>query len=160
MELGPGIGPSASMSTRTYTSCRVAFMISLPYCCPPRSVDSHSFRHVCRIPRGHPILPRTAALQTARSGRGHPRACAAGAAQATVAAGVFGEILLMVILGIVEGRRRDDFGGAAAATGLLKSVLIGGERGLRGLHLLVVVRIYAGAVLSTDIIALAHALSR
>src|SRR3569623_244521 len=132
-------------------------MISLPYCCPPRSVDSHSFRHVCRIPRGHPILPRTAALQNDRSGRGHPRTCDAGAAQAAVAAGDLGEILLMIVLGIIEGRRRDDFGGDADATGLLHCVLIGGERSLRRLHLLSVVRVYAVSVLSTDIIALAHA---
>src|SRR3569623_964745 len=127
------------------------------YCYPQQSVSSCPVR---RIPHARPTPPRTAALQYDRAGRGHPRTCDAGAAQAAVAAGVLGEILLMVVLGIIEGRRRDDFGGDTAATGLLQSVLIGGERSLRRLHLLAVVRVYAGTVLSTDIIALAHALSR
>src|SRR5689334_17431131 len=88
------------------------------------------------------------------------RAAHAGAAEAAVAAGILGEILLVIVLGVVERRRIEDLGGDGAKTLLAELALEHGARGL-GLGLLVGREsVDAGAVLRADIVALAHALRR
>src|SRR6188508_471787 len=66
------------------------------------------------------------------------RAAHAGAAEAAVAHGVLGEILLMIVLGIVEGRRVEDLGGDRVAHAVLGERLL--KHRLRGLGCLLLFR--------------------
>src|SRR4051812_27229117 len=76
----------------------------------------------------------------------------------TVAAWVFGQVLLMVILRIVELRSRQDLCRHGAVAGPSQLTLEGDLRPLRSLFLSVGVVVDARAVLRADVIALAHAL--
>src|SRR5262249_40580542 len=88
------------------------------------------------------------------------RAAHAGAAQAAIAVGGLGEVLLGIVLGVVERGRVDDLGGYGAHAVLGELLLEHGERGLGLLLLLGREGVDAGAVLRADIVALAHALRR
>src|SRR6185503_20184149 len=88
------------------------------------------------------------------------RAGDAGAAQAAVPVGVLGQVLLVVVLGVVERAGGRDLGGDLAVAGgaqALGEELLGG---LDGLALGVVGVVGRGAVLAADIVALPHALGR
>ncbi len=52
------------------------------------------------------------------------RAGYAGSADAAVAAGVLGQVLLMVVLGVVEGRRAGDLGGDRPVAGPVEHGLV------------------------------------
>src|SRR6266487_3705837 len=82
------------------------------------------------------------------------------AAEAAVTCGVLAEILLVIILGVVELGRRADLGGDRADAFLVQRLLVHLLRPLRGLQLLIAVRIDRRAVLRAAVIALAHALGR
>jgi hypothetical protein len=69
-----------------------------------------------------------------------------------------GQILLVIVLGEIELRRRQDLGGDLAKTALRKRLLVLGLRGLCGDALRLRERIDAGAVLRAHVVALAHAL--
>src|SRR5262249_10464351 len=88
------------------------------------------------------------------------RAGNSGAAEPAVAAGVLGEILLVVVLGEVELRRVEDLGGDLAVAGLGEALAEGLARGERRATLRVAVRVDGGAVLGADVVALAHPLGR
>src|SRR5688572_32764613 len=82
----------------------------------------------------------------------------AGAAQPAVAAGILGEVLLVVFLGIVELRRRTDLGRDRAEAGLAERLLKLGLRGERRLHLRITIGVDRRAVLRARVVALTHAL--
>ena len=108
--------------------------------------------------RGHRRTPAPDRTGQARSGGfGEPDARVGVAA---VAEGVLGEVLLVLVLGVVVLRRRGDLGGdvAEAAAGQLVAVDLGQVAG--GLLLLRGRVVDRGAVLGADVVALAHALGR
>src|SRR4030095_1709256 len=84
----------------------------------------------------------------------------AGAAETTVTVGILGEVLLVVLLGVVELRRRQHFGGDLTVADGCQPLLIRVARSLRGVLLFVVVIVDAGAVLRADVVALPHTLRR
>src|SRR5690606_7006596 len=84
----------------------------------------------------------------------------AAAAEATVAARVLREVLLVVILGVVERPRVANLGRDPSAPGRRQPLLIRREARERRVALLVVVRVDARAVLRADVRALPHALRR
>src|SRR5207245_11628512 len=88
------------------------------------------------------------------------RARAARAARPAIAARVLGEILLVVLLGVVELGRVDDLGGDATVARLREHALIGVARGLRKPPLLGRIDVDPRTVLRADVVALAHALRR
>src|SRR5690349_12160531 len=88
------------------------------------------------------------------------RAGHAGAADAAVAGRVLGQVLLVIVLGVVELAGRDDLGGDRAIALGGEGLLVGRPGGLRRRGLGGVRRIDARAVLGADIVALAHALGR
>src|SRR5262245_49894140 len=84
----------------------------------------------------------------------------AGAAETAVAVGILREILLVVVLGVVELRRRQNLGRDRPVAGLRERPLVLVARSLRGGALRLVVEIDPGAILRADVVALAHALRR
>src|SRR5690606_16343914 len=102
--------------------------------------------------------PATAVLEAplrAQADRaGHP-----GAAQPAVTVGVLGQVLLVLVLGVIERRRgRPDLGGDGPVAGRVQPRLVGIAAGQRERVLLVVVAEDRRAVLGADVVALAHAL--
>src|ERR1700677_3273561 len=81
-------------------------------------------------------------------------------AQATVAVRVFGQVLLVVVLGVVEGHARADLGGDGSVARLGELFLVRGARCLGGLPLRVVFDVDGRAVLGAETVALTHALRR
>src|SRR6185437_2356450 len=92
--------------------------------------------------------------------RGRHRAGHAGAAEAAIAVGILRQVLLVIILGVVEGRRIGDLGGGRAAYKTRERLLKGITRGLGAATLLGARGIDRRAVLRADVVALAHALGR
>src|SRR5262249_33829887 len=95
-----------------------------------------------------------------RRGREAGRASDAGAAEAAVATGVLGKVLLVIILGVVELRRVEDLGCDLVVAGRGEHALVGVTRGLGQTSLL-----WRGdgdprAIPRADVVALAHALGR
>src|SRR5689334_478108 len=88
------------------------------------------------------------------------RAAHAGAAEAAVTARVLRQVLLVVVLGEVELRRRPDLRGDLAVARRGEPLLEHVPRLLRGGALRVRVRVDAGAVLRADVVPLPHALRR
>src|SRR5450759_1329980 len=88
------------------------------------------------------------------------RAGHAGTAKPAIAERIFGQILLVVILGEVELARIKDLGGDRAVALGLDRLLIQRLRRLGGLALFGREGVDAGTVLSADVVALAHALRR
>src|SRR5207248_9528568 len=84
----------------------------------------------------------------------------AGAAQPAVAAGHLVEVLLVVVLGVVEGRRVADLGGDLAVALGPQPLLIAVPRGLGRGALGVGVGVDRGAVLGPHVVALPHSLGR
>src|ERR1700677_976134 len=84
----------------------------------------------------------------------------AGSAKAAVAPWVLGEVLLVVIFGVVERAGLGDFGCDLSMPGLREHLLVGIPRGLRGETLGLVLPEDHRAVLAADIVSLAHALGR
>src|SRR5690242_17459381 len=72
------------------------------------------------------------------------RAADAGATEAAVALGVLGEVLLVVVLGVVELGRREDLGGDRAVARLAQHLLVRVPRGLGGALLRVTEGVDAG----------------
>src|SRR5438132_6021540 len=83
------------------------------------------------------------------------RAGDAGAAEAAIAERVLRQILLVIILGEIEGRRIPDLGGDGAVTGTAELLLKALARGFGGAALFRRVGVDRRAVLRADIIALA-----
>jgi hypothetical protein len=86
------------------------------------------------------------------------RALHAGAAQAAIAAGILGQVLLVVVLGVVELRCFEDLGRDRTEAGRREALL---ERRLRAdgsITLLLVEPVDARAVLGARVVALAHPL--
>src|SRR5688500_9336875 len=109
-----------------------------------------------------PALARTSYGPIRTSG---PRERAHGAAharpaQTAVAAGVLAQVLLVVVLGVIEGRRGAQLGRDLALAGLAQAGLVGLPRGLGQRALLVVEGVERRAVLRAHVVALAHALRR
>src|SRR5579863_646315 len=88
------------------------------------------------------------------------RASDASAFQAAVSTRFFGEILLMILFGIVESRGSANFSGDGAKTARAQSLLIGITRRQRDLHVRSRIRINSRTILSTYVVSLAHALGR
>src|SRR5688572_33491802 len=101
---------------------------------------------------------RAAQSHLSRRSQYSSRAGNAGAAQPAVAAGILGEVLLVVFLGIVELRRRTDLGRDRAEAGLAERLLELGFRGERRLHLRITIGVDRRAVLRARVVALTHAL--
>ena len=80
--------------------------------------------------------------------------------QAAIAIGVLRQILLVIGLGIVEGRRLQDFGGNAAQAGLVQLGLEACLTGFGCAQLSLVLAVDRRAILGALVIALTHALSR
>src|SRR5690606_33990340 len=106
-----------------------------------------------------------AASSRAASGRsggdaGSHRAGDAGPAEAAIAAGVLRQVLLVVVLGEVEGRAVDDLGRDRPEALRGERLAVGRLRRLGGGALGGVADIDAGAVLGADVVPLPHALGR
>ena len=84
----------------------------------------------------------------------------AGAAETAIAVRVLGEILLVVILGKIELRRRQDFRGDGPEPARLQGLLVGPLGRLGRALLLLGEIIDAGTVLRADVVSLTHALGR
>ena len=82
----------------------------------------------------------------------------AGAAQPAVAAGVLRQVLLVVVLGVVEGGRRGDLGGDRPVAVPSQLGLEARAAGLGGGQLGGVRAVDGRTVLGADVVALAHAL--
>src|SRR5687767_13107860 len=78
----------------------------------------------------------------------------------TIPIRILRQVLLVIILGVIKLRRLQDLGGDLAVAGLGQTLLIRLLSLLRGGTLFVVVEIDAGAILSADVVALAHAVGR
>src|SRR5262245_53642261 len=102
-------------------------------------------------------------LSLQASGRrdsGADRTADAGAAETAIAARVLRQILLVVVLGEIERRRVEDFGGDGVEAPRLEFLLVHRLRRLGGFALRRRGYIDAGAILRADVVALAHALRR
>src|ERR671911_717708 len=88
------------------------------------------------------------------------RAAHARAAQPAVPAGVLGEVLLVVVLGVVERPGLGDLGRDVAEAGAAELLLVGLLRDDRGVALSLARRVERRPVLGADVVALAHALGR
>src|SRR5438067_1064828 len=102
-------------------------------------------------------------LSSASGRRGDPSSDLtgnAGAAEAAIAAGILGKILLVIVLGEIESRRIEDFGGDGRVTLGLHRLLIHCLRGLGGVALRRRKDINPGAILRADVVALPHSLGR
>src|SRR5438128_1157786 len=88
------------------------------------------------------------------------RAAEAGATQTAVPVGVPGQVLLVVVLGVVEGRRGRDLGGDLAVAGTGENRLVGLARGLGRIGLVLRDRVDGGAVLRARVVSLSHSLGR
>src|SRR5215468_6597107 len=84
----------------------------------------------------------------------------AGAAQPAIAERVLGEVLLVIVLGEVEGRGIEDLGGDRPVAAAAQGCLVHAFRCLGGLALFGREHVDAGAILGAHVIPLAHALSR
>ena len=84
----------------------------------------------------------------------------AGAAQAAIAVGDLGEVLLVVVLCIIEGGGGGNLCGDLAKSRSFQASLKGGFAVFGGGKLAGIKCIDAGAVLGAHIVALAHALGR
>src|SRR6202030_2780298 len=82
----------------------------------------------------------------------------AGAAQPAVSVGILREVLLVVVLGVVEGPRLCDLGGDLAVACSGESRLVRACGGFRGGVLGLVEVQDRGAVLGAAVVALAHPL--
>src|SRR3546814_1428445 len=69
-------------------------------------------------------------------------------------------ILLVILLGVIEGRRVEDFGGDLAPPGRCQGRLVQVARAFGGLTLGRRSDVDARTVLGADVVALAHALGR
>src|SRR5581483_11279633 len=105
--------------------------------------------------------PPTATCRTA-SGARHDSDGAGntGTAEPAVAAWILAEVLLVIVLGVIERRRRTDLGRDSTVAFLVKRLLEGILRPLRRLELPVAVGINGRAVLRAGVVALAHPLRR
>src|SRR5262245_34569757 len=99
------------------------------------------------------------AIQSARLGDAG-RTADAGSADPAVAPGILGEVLLVVVLGVVERRGIADLGRDLAVAGLGQRLLKRRARAPGGLLLRVPVTVDRGSILRADIVSLAHALGR
>ena len=106
---------------------------------------------------GESHVPRSAIVSATST---PDRAAHPGAAEPAIAAGVLGEVLLVVVLGVEEVAGRHDLGRDAAEAGGAELRLIGLARAFGGLALRVVEVVDARAVLRADVVALAHPLRR
>src|SRR5690606_31427525 len=91
----------------------------------------------------------------------HPepaRARDPGAPDPAVAVGVLGQILLVIVLGVIKRRRLAELGGDVPVAGRVQGRLIGLPGRARGLGLLGRVGVDRRAILSADVVALPHAL--
>src|SRR5690349_10268897 len=88
------------------------------------------------------------------------RAGDAGASEPAVPVRVLGQVLLVVVLGVVERAGGCDLGRDLAVAGALQALGEGLLRGLDRRALGVVGVVGRGAVLGADVVALAHALGR
>src|SRR5262249_19712401 len=86
------------------------------------------------------------------------RARHAGATNAAVAPRVLGQVLLVIVLGVIERGRVEDLGGDPAVAPLRQHPLVGIARGLGEPALLRRVDVDARAVLRADVVALPHTL--
>src|SRR5258708_5597204 len=82
----------------------------------------------------------------------------AGTAKPAVAVRVLRQVLLVVVLGVIELRRRQDLGGDRAEPGFRQGALVLVAAPLRGGALRLVVVIDARPVLGADVVPLPHAL--
>src|SRR4029077_659106 len=73
---------------------------------------------------------------------------------------VLRQVLLVVVLGVVEGRRRRDLGGDPAEPGGCQTLLVGGAGCLGDALLSIVGRQDNGSILGPHVVALAVALAR
>src|SRR5262249_39557434 len=88
------------------------------------------------------------------------RAADSGSAEAAVAVRVLAEILLVIVLGVIELRRRADLRGDETVALLFQRLLERFLRLERRLELLLAVGVDGRAVLRAGVVALAHALRR
>src|SRR3954454_19197367 len=84
------------------------------------------------------------------------RAGHARAAEAAVAVGHLGEVLLVVVLGVVEVGGVDDLRADVAVAGVAELLLVGVARRLGGGALSIGVGVDARPVLGADVVALTH----
>src|SRR5687767_14505467 len=98
---------------------------------------------------------RASGLDAGAEGADH-----AGAADAAVAGRVPGQVLLVVVLGEVEGAGRRDLGGDRAQAAAGQALAVGLPCGLRRPLLVDGIGVDRRAVLAADVVALAHALGR
>src|SRR5438270_7141343 len=93
-----------------------------------------------------------------RGGAGTHRARDAGATESAVAARVLGQVLLVVVLGVVERPGVGDLGRDLAQAALVQRRPVALARAARGFGLRGRCRVDGRAVLGPDVVALAHAL--
>src|SRR5262249_52572147 len=108
-----------------------------------------------------PAAPMGSSLRRLRRLMGDAdRAAHGGAAEAAIAHRVLRQILLVVVLGKIELRRVEDFGGDRIEAPCLELLVVYRFRRVRGATLLGRERVDAGTVLRARVVALAHALGR
>src|SRR5690349_15812713 len=103
---------------------------------------------------GEPMLP-TYPRPPAGSTTGHTRP-----AEPAVPVGVLGQVLLVVILGVIERPGRGDLGRDLAVAGVGQRLVVGVARRPGGSRLLVGEGVDSRPVLRADVVALAHPLRR
>src|SRR5262249_19873897 len=81
-----------------------------------------------------------------------------GSTEPAIARGIFREILLVIILGVVERAGRQDLRRDAAVSGFGEPLLLHIARSLRRAALIVVIEVDAGAILCADVVPLTHPL--
>src|SRR5207237_7204994 len=91
--------------------------------------------------------------RTESGGTGH-----SGAAEAAVAARIPGEVLLVIVLGVIEGRLGGDLRRDPTVPGLRQRLLVLLARRFGGLLLRLAGRVDRGAILRADVVPLAHPL--
>src|SRR5688572_26071945 len=84
----------------------------------------------------------------------------AGSADPAVAVGILGQVLLMVVLGVIEFAGLSELGRDFSVTGFGEHLLVSGARNFGCAALLVSVPVDGGSILRAGVVALAHALRR
>src|ERR1043165_3004415 len=122
-------------------------------CCQPwRRSDARQFDSSVAAPIARPMMkirmPASVAPSRCSPGRLQPHGTAhAGAAEPAVAVRILRQVLLVVVLGVVELRRRKDFRRDRAVAALRQRALILVAGALRRRALRRIVEVDAGAIL-------------
>src|SRR5438874_10356130 len=106
------------------------------------------------------VYERRAGTDMLRPGKDADGTGHAGSAEPAIPVRILGQILLMVLLGVIELRRLDDLGRDRSVPGGCQLRLVRVARRLGRAPLIVVVAVDPRSILRADVVALPHALRR